>query len=174
MTDTTKTSITLTEEQKHAWLAVLEGLSTVEAKQAAAPEEHRPVSDWENREVKGAASKCKTLHEAEKAKVAELRARQEAYYESLPTDAKQAVRAISKALPDVTDLFGKPFAVKACLIIVNEFACHNKMAEDEDFNHAMFWLANQALQGMHEIEAGLERARDIARHFSPLHEPYRA
>ena len=56
------------------------------------------VQDWENRQVKGAAMACKKVYEDEQEKINELRARQEAYEKSLPTDPVEGLELISRTL----------------------------------------------------------------------------
>lgn len=134
----------------------------------------RPVTDWENRESKGAALVCKYGHDATQKKTAELRQRQEAYERSLPKDAIEAMGEISRNLADTGDYCTPEYAPRAALAIIKELSVNGGLDDSDEMNGAVYWLTTQALDALDGIEGNTIRARHIARQFHPMHKPFQA
>lgn len=134
----------------------------------------RPVADWENRAVNGAARACKRIHESEVAKVAELRQRQEEYEASLPKEPLDALSEINRCLHDTRDISAPEYAVRAALEIIHQLATHDALDESAEMKYAIHWLSGQAIQALTSIEGGTRRARNIAHQFHSMHETFRA
>lgn len=133
------------------------------------------VTDRENREVAGQALVDKTIRERHEKRVAELRAKEKAYRDSLPSEPAEALAAISRGLPDMTDFHSREFAIRAALILARELATERLFVEGGDeLNDAMFWLTSRAIDGLAEAEAKVAHARAVAQQFNPMREPYQA
>ena len=143
-------------------------------KRACANDEARPVTDQDNRAVKGNALLHKTVYQDRLAQTAELRARQEEYERSLPKDPVEALREIYRFFDDWSDFDGPQSAVKSSLLIVNELASADPMHVNEDIKQAVDWLSWQGIDGLKEIEAQQQRVSEIARQFSDTYQPFEA
>lgn len=136
-------------------------------------DQHRPVSDHENLEVKGAALCAKRVRDSEMEKIERLRKRQEEYHRSLPKDAIEAFSDICSSLKDEGEIDGAEFGARAALAILNELSTKEGALGDH-LRREIYWLTTQGLRALDGIEAGSKRARHIASQFHPMHEPFRA
>ncbi len=134
----------------------------------------RPIQDWENREVKDQALIGKDLLEARIARTTELRQRQEAYDASLPKDPIEALDEINMKLKELYDLSRPEYATRAALEIIHQLATHHALDDSEALSDALFWLTNEALDGLKIIEDKTRRAANIASQFHPSHKPFEA
>ena len=134
----------------------------------------RPVTDFENSRVNGEALCHKRLLEQHADDVQQLRQRQERYEASLPKDPTEAMRAICKAINDLTDEGGQSYAPRAALTILQELSMKGGIDDGPEMRGALLWLANEGLKGLKEIEDSTKLAQTIARGFHPMHEPFRA
>ncbi|WP_299739052.1 hypothetical protein [uncultured Roseobacter sp.] len=132
------------------------------------------VQDWENRAVKGAALACKSIYEDNKKEAEKLRARQEAYKKSLPTDPIEGMSEINRALKDTQEVDSLHYAPRAALEIIRELSMKGSLDGSQQMSDAVFWLTTQAIDGLTAIEEGARRSRDIAYSFHPMHQPYEA
>lgn len=132
------------------------------------------VQDWENRAVKGAAFACKSVYEGNKQEAEELRARQEAYHKSLPTDPDEALQHINKVLNKTQDEDSMYYAPRAALEIIRELSMKGSLDGSQQIGDAVFWLTTQALDSLTSIEDGILKSCDIAQKFHPRHQPYEA
>lgn len=69
-----------------------------------------PVSNWENQSVGGAALSARCVYDEKQATIAALRARQELYLESLPTDPAQAIREALDLMQPCGESYPEGFA----------------------------------------------------------------
>ncbi|WP_306111573.1 MULTISPECIES: hypothetical protein [unclassified Roseovarius] len=136
--------------------------------------EARPVKDWENKEVKGDALAHKRIFEQHKNEVAELRQRQEQYEKDLPKEPKEALRDIHRTLMDTRDIAEPYYAPRAALELISLIASSSTLSDGDDARHALYWLANQGLNGLDLIDAATARSRHIAYQFEERHEPFKA
>lgn len=132
------------------------------------------VEDWENRDVDGAAFAAKCIYEGNKSRSEKLRAQQEAYERSLPSDPEEALGEINKALKETRDVDGEHYAPRAALEIIRELSMKGSLDDSQEIADAVFWLTTQALEGLTSIEGGIRKSRDIAHRFHPMHKPYEA
>jgi hypothetical protein len=133
------------------------------------------VTSHENREVGGEALVCKEVREHREERVAELRAREQAYWESLPDEPTEALNAVTRALPDMGDFDHKPYAARAALVLTHELAGNRLFVEGSDeLNDAMFWLTSRAIEGLDETEAKVDHARAIATKLNSMQPPFEA
>ncbi|HBZ45307.1 MAG TPA: hypothetical protein DEO85_14920 [Maritimibacter sp.] len=133
------------------------------------------VSERENRKVGGEALVHKTVRESRETRVEELRAREAAFWDSLPNDPTEALSAVSKKLPAMEDYESPAYAVRVALVLTHELAGSRFFdGGSEDLNDAMYWLACRALDGLDQTEADVDRARAIASKLTPTHRPFKA
>lgn len=138
------------------------------------PEELRPVTEYENDSVQGAALAAKKIFDEEQEKVAKLRKQHQDYKESLPKDPIQALKEISRTLPHMNESLSDQYALKAALILVNELALRRDLDNCQDLNDAIFWLTSQGINALRMLEESNARAHDIAGQFHDTHRPFRA
>lgn len=134
----------------------------------------RPVSDWENYEVKGGALSCKDVYLKHLVEVDDLRQRQKAYVDSLPKDPTGALLEIHRTINDAGDIGADDYAPRAALEIIRSLATHNALDDSQHMRDAIIWLAEQGQGGLSSREASSQRAKDIALQFFPNHKPFRA
>lgn len=143
-------------------------------KETLEAETPKPIQDWENRQVNGAALAGKSVHDDRVAKVAELRKRQEAYQASLPKKPLEALEEIKRTLKDPRELSEPQYAVRAALEIIHQLATHDALDDSDQMKEAIYWLTGEGLHGLRLLEDGTRRATNIAHQFHPAHTPFEA
>lgn len=132
------------------------------------------VTDWENRDVKGAALCCKLIHEQEQDKIKALREQQAAYVANLPKEPLDALNEINRVLADPRDLCEPEYGARAALTIINRLATGYALNDDVSLSEAIHWLSGIGLDSMDALQAGNQRSRAIAGQFSEHHQPFEA
>ncbi|MEM9049964.1 MAG: hypothetical protein AAGC92_14735 [Pseudomonadota bacterium] len=122
------------------------------------------VSDEENSAVHGMALAHKALADGYMKEIHALRARQEAYEDSLPKEPGEAWRAIALKLLDLEDFGAPQFAARAALEIIYALAACRRLEDNERLSRSVAWLAEQGLTGLEKIEQSCDEARTIASH----------
>lgn len=144
---------------------------TENTQKTAAP---RPVDAEENREVDGHGLVCKKNFERHVATVAKLRARQEAYEESLPKDPVEALEEIRRALKDGSAMSEPEYAARAALEIIHQLTLHKALDGSDQMCDALAWLTDKGLDALKALEDGTSRAHDISRRFHKAYIPFEA
>jgi len=134
----------------------------------------RPVTDYENDQVRGAATLPRSIFYAEQARLDQLRQRQEAYTASLPKDPVTALADVYSTLPELGEYAEPHYAARAALDIIHQLATHGALDDSLEIKQSVYWLTTQGLNAMRKIESANKRAKDIARQFHPHIEPFRA
>ena len=76
---------------------------------------------------------------------------------------KDALTQIHEALPEPNDMGEPEYAVRAVLTLIHEMGANCTFAHEAKFSGAMFWLTQQALNGLDKMEADLAAATELTR-----------
>ena len=124
----------------------------------------RPVTDRENRRVKGLALVCDGIFRDTVAEAEALRARQAAYRAAIPTDPAAKCKAARDLWKD-DDLYSTGGIAEAQAIALALEAmvarCDPENVPEE--REAMRWLTHRLIACQRAETARIERARDILR-----------
>lgn len=132
------------------------------AQRACATDTARPVSMWENAEVKGMALSCDKIHEMDMDKIASLRAQQAKYEASLPADHQEAIKAAQKVMHPEGESY--PDGFEASLHLSHAL---RPMIEVLDLSHpgpdrdALLWITDKIMFGLEDAQRNLDRITDI-------------
>ena len=123
-----------------------------------------PVADWENRSVGGLAKLGEGLYENRLAKVAELRAREAAYRETLPASPEEKCDAVRKIWIN-DDFHSRGYlreaqAIAQALDSMVETCDPENTPEERD---AMRWLTDRLIDCQREEYKRIDKAMDILR-----------
>jgi len=125
-------------------------------------ESTKPVRDWENAGVKGLALCGEDVFQENMQKVRELRDRQAAYLDSLPSDPPEAIRAALKLMHPPGDEY--PEGIEEALHLSHALAALVKDGDLDEggFNRdAALYVADRVAFAMHRATRQLDRISDI-------------
>ncbi|AZQ69488.1 hypothetical protein EF888_21450 [Silicimonas algicola] len=122
-----------------------------------------PVTDWENRSVKGDALAAPAVFAGHAEKVKELRARNEAWWASLPTEPTDALKAIKDTLHPDYDEYPAGFET---LLHLSELMTLATAAYDADkgsrTHDALRWASEHLASSARQTAAELRKMSDVA------------
>ena len=123
-----------------------------------------PVTEWENRSVKGQALVSEHIYQEDMARVEKLRAREAAYRASMPVDPKGKCDAIRKLWID-DDYYSRGYMREAQAIA---FALESMVKDCDPENvpeerDAMRWFTDRLIECQRAEYGRIEKAMDILR-----------
>ena len=122
-----------------------------------------PATDWENRSVKGAALAAPGVLADHDARVRELRARNEAWWASLPADRNEALKAIKATLHPDYDEYPAGFETVLHLSELMTLATAAYDADRGSRTHdALRWAAELMASSARQTAAELRKMSDVA------------
>lgn len=122
----------------------------------------RPVTTWDNEEVKGAALCADSVHADYLKRVNELRTRQADYRASLPTEPKEAIRAAMRAMHPKGESY--PGAFEEAMHLSKAIRPMVEMLQTDDRGpdrDALLWIADRIAFGLEGVATKLDHISEI-------------
>lgn len=121
-----------------------------------------PVGDWENAKAKGMALCGEETWQEHVEMVNALRARQEAYRASLPTEPAEAIRAARKLIQNNYGNYPEGFEDALHLsVALATLVQHENFATDGWVSGAAQYIAEKVMTSLHTAAVQIDRAVDI-------------
>ena len=122
-----------------------------------------PVTDWENRSVNGDAKAAPGVLASHVAKVKELRAKDEAWWASLPAEPRDAIKAIKDTLHPDGNEYPAGFQTLLHLSELISLAMSVYDADENTPTHeAMRWASELVASSARETAFELRKMSDVA------------